>query len=1088
MKFSIVIPTYNHCDDLLKPCVKSILKNTDFENGEFELIIVANGCTDGTKSYIDSLKRKYQEKVQLIWVDDPIGFTKATNAGMKAIHEESEYVILMNNDSQILDYKPKNTWIEMLEKPFLKDEMVGLTGPAKRYDQYTKKKFLIFFLVMISKKTIEKIGYLDEIFSPGYGEDIDYCFKAKKAGLKFIQVPDDNREGYETEFPIYHMAEGTMHSEETDWEKIGHENNWNKIVQRNTNILQERYPQEKISVIIPTYNHCDDLLRPCIESIVKYTSPDTNLELVISANGCTDNTEKYIKSLSIPFEIKVAFSKEPLGYTKATNEGIKIATGDYIVLLNNDIVLLEQSPNTWLDILRDPLDQNMQVGLTGPILNYCPYTNRHFLIFFCVMIRKKLFEELGLLDEIFSPGFGEDTDFCIRAEEAGYKLVQVPVESEIHFGEGNLMVGNFPIFHKGEETLGEMEETNELLERNRKILASRYRRPFKLNLGCGDRVFDDYINIDWNSEKALFRMDMRNLDFLDESVDEILALHSFEHISPYEISQMLHNWFSKLKPGGKLIMELPNIEKICEQFKDSNKEKRYELLNCIYGTTQIEHPHLFGWYDEILKDHLEWAGFKNISFPEEQVKDHWGINFRVEAEKEDLMTNLPQGWFELHDVKTYRELISSIPNDSKILEIGVWKGRSLCSIADLIKEKNLKVIAVDTFEGTKGNELEEEAHKEATELDLRKEFKQNIKLFEIEKNVTILKTTSVLASKKFKENEFNFIFLDGDHSFEAVTEDVIHWYPKLKSGGIFAGHDYAWESVREAIYKSFKEMIYNNGTNQWFLTKRRIYDGFIFFNELDALEIRLNELNDIVDKFILVESTKTHSGQSKPLYFERNKERFSKFLHKIDHIIVNDGEMPKGNDFDSNWTRESFQRDAIMRGWKDCNDSDVVMVSDIDEIPSAKSISKFNPEKGLHVFEQSLNYYYLNMREVNNEEEGKWNWAKILPFSLAKNMTPSQIRYTEATYKIEDGGWHFSYLGGTQKIIEKIESYSHQEYNNDKIKKNIESRVEKGEDIFERGLKFQIINLDTLPTYVIENKEKFKHLINESNSNSINKK
>jgi len=93
-----------------------------------------------------------------------------------------------------------------------------------------------------------------------------------------------------------------------------------------------------------------------------------------------------------------------------------------------------------------------------------------------------------------------------------------------------------------------------------------------------------------------------------------------------------------------------------------------------------------------------------------------------------------------------------------------------------------------------------------------------------------------------------------------------------------------------------------------------VYDCFTFFNELDLLELRLHELSHVVDHFVLVEATHTHSNQPKLLYFEENKDRFREFLPKIIHIVVDDSPQNP----EDRWAWDSFQRDAIMRGIKDC--------------------------------------------------------------------------------------------------------------------------------------------------------------------------
>lgn len=188
----------------------------------------------------------------------------------------------------------------------------------------------------------------------------------------------------------------------------------------------------KYSIVIPTYNHCDDLLKPCIESIVKYTDMNS-VQLVITANGCTDNTRQYLDSLVIP-NLTVIWNDEPQGFIKAINRGIEASTGEKVILLNNDTLLLEQEKNQWLQRL-DVAD------LTGVLSLYSEITKRKFFVFFCAMIDRKVINQIGLLDESFEMGGCDDIEYCYRAQEAGFNLVDVGY------------LGDFPIYHIGEGTM-----------------------------------------------------------------------------------------------------------------------------------------------------------------------------------------------------------------------------------------------------------------------------------------------------------------------------------------------------------------------------------------------------------------------------------------------------------------------------------------------------------------------------------------------------------------------------------------------------------------------------------------------------------
>jgi len=216
----------------------------------------------------------------------------------------------------------------------------------------------------------------------------------------------------------------------------------------------------KYSVVIPTYNNCEKYLKPCIDSIIKYTEM-TDIELVISANGCTDNTRIYLYYLqsAIP-NIKVVWNHAALGFAKATNEGIKTSSCPKIVLLNNDTLLLEQPKNQWLNKLDD-----YHADIASVLTLHSPITNQKFAVFFCTMIDRNVFKTIGLLDESFETGGCEDIDFCYRADQNGFSLVDVGSK------------GDFPIYHVAEGTVHDPElvqDWKQKFYKNELKLAKKY--------------------------------------------------------------------------------------------------------------------------------------------------------------------------------------------------------------------------------------------------------------------------------------------------------------------------------------------------------------------------------------------------------------------------------------------------------------------------------------------------------------------------------------------------------------------------------------------------------------------------------------
>lgn len=242
----------------------------------------------------------------------------------------------------------------------------------------------------------------------------------------------------------------------------------------------------------------------------------------------------------------------------------------------------------------------------------------------------------------------------------------------------------------------------------------------------------------------------------------------------------------------------------------------------------------------------------------------------------------------------------------------------------------------------------------------------------------------------------------------------------------------------------------------------KIYDCFTFFNELELLELRLKILSPYVDYFVLVESNITFRGKNKPFYFDINDTRFKPYVNKIIHIkYENIPQETKPNDY----ALEVQQRNYILKGLQqinNCNDNDLVIISDLDEIPNPSILkhlkentlfAKNNILKLHRIFRKRKNkfiayskyiqlllkynqnvsilnllnitplafsqkhYYYY----INNLHPDKWFGSVI---SLYKNLkTPQELRNLRRRLPIlNNGGWHFAYMGGVERILKKVNS------------------------------------------------------------------
>ena len=292
----------------------------------------------------------------------------------------------------------------------------------------------------------------------------------------------------------------------------------------------------------------------------------------------------------------------------------------------------------------------------------------------------------------------------------------------------------------------------------------------------------------------------------------------------------------------------------------------------------------------------------------------------------------------------------------------------------------------------------------------------------------------------------------------------------------------------------------------------RIFDCFMFYDEEVVLDIRLNSLKNFVDCFVIVESKFYHNGKKRDLKFDINK--YPKFKDKIIYIVQDeeplnletvkkeDDEGLKSYKFIFNaHKRENFQRNLISKGLDKANEDDLIMISDVDEIPNLKDLNVARVNNKIVIFEQNIFYYKLNrylegftwhgtkackkknlkspqwIRNVKNKKFGFWRLDTFF----------SENKYINKIF-IKDGGWHFSNLKNPVDIENKLKSYlHHRDFEVENIDlKEISKLVRNNETIYdmftdkrqkkfsENKRKLSLYPKNKLPQYILDNENKFK--------------
>ncbi len=486
---TIIIPVFNKVE-FTKKCIESVTRNTP--QNQFEIVIIDNASTDATKDFLKSLAGN----IRVITNEKNYGFAKACNQG--AENATSDYLLFLNNDTE-----PKNGWLEPLFEVLDKDPSVGAVGskllfptgtiqhagvaivsskkaqdpllplhiyadePAHLPDanQLFQYQALTAACLLIRKSAFNETGGFDEGYWNGY-EDVDLCFKLQEKGWKLVYQPESVVIHYESKSGPERFSRLSENIQRLHSKWLGkirpdiiiHEDGSTVVVESNKiqrysiphTTLTKSFDKKQlktVSLIVLTWNALD-YTKKCIHSIQYHTNYPH--EIIFVDNASTDGTVEYLRNLVEGYSnYKLIENKENRGFAAGNNQGVAAACSDYVLLLNNDVLVSAG----WLESLVESLEKDEKIGMVGPItnsisgrqmVNSIPYTDdagfqefaqklrkachgrltpRYRIAGFAVLMKKTLYEEVGGLDESFGTGNYEDDDLCLKIRAKGYAIM-----------------------------------------------------------------------------------------------------------------------------------------------------------------------------------------------------------------------------------------------------------------------------------------------------------------------------------------------------------------------------------------------------------------------------------------------------------------------------------------------------------------------------------------------------------------------------------------------------------------------------------------------------------------------------------------
>jgi len=534
---SIIMPVFNKLN-LTQPCVESI--HREGATVSFEIVVVDNGSTDGSREWLAEEERA--GRLRAVINPDNLGFARGCNVGAAAAR--GRYLLFLNNDMEVTP-----GWLEPLVGTLDADPDAGIVGARLLFADDTIQHGGVALIqvdkegwvhmgglhlsyqmqadhkgalnaqcmqivtgacLLIRPEAFRAVGGFDERYWNG-NEDVDLCLKVRELGYEVVYRGESVVYHYESQSgpERFSQVEHNVKLFNEIWEGRARPDFVHtpegRFLQTPDNQIRpyaaprllygNRPPvgprhgatpvrEPRVSIIVLTFNALEHTRR-CVASLLRHT--DARHELIFVDNGSTDGTVDWLGELArAEARVQVILNDANLGFAAGNNVGLAAASGDFMLLLNNDTVV---TPG-WLDRLLRPALADPRVGLVGPVTNNITgvqklagisyqartlngldkFAARHaarhagksapalWIVGFCLLIRREVVERLGGLDEIYGQGNYEDTDYCLRAFLAGFRAVIAQDCFIHHVGSASFdaagvdyqkqIAGNFEIFRR----------------------------------------------------------------------------------------------------------------------------------------------------------------------------------------------------------------------------------------------------------------------------------------------------------------------------------------------------------------------------------------------------------------------------------------------------------------------------------------------------------------------------------------------------------------------------------------------------------------------------------------------------------------